>query len=205
MSMFESRIKSLQDLIPTHEVDAFLITSPYNIAYLTGIRAFSIEEREARMLVTKDYAYLFTDARYVGMLNDKKFIVLREINSENPFSKQLIKILEKEKINEIGFEEENITYGEVSDLEEKLKKADLVPLVDIVEELRMVKDNDEITFVTKACQLTDKGFEYIQKFLKSGVTELEVKIQLENFMRGEEGIHSMHERTETPSHAILVV
>ena len=186
--MFQDRIKILQDSLNEHEVDALLITSTYNIAYLSGIHAFSIEEREARILITNKSSYLFTDARYTGMVEEKSpFLTLCEIKNTNPFSKQLGEILKKEGIKTIGFEEENITYKEAADLEEKFEKIEFVPTVGIVEDLRTIKDSDEVENVKKACILTDKGFENIIQFLKPGVTETEIKAKLENFIRLEGG------------------
>jgi len=182
--MFETRIKTLQNSLAEQEIDGLLITSNYNIAYLANIQAFSIEEREARILVTKQNCYLFTDARYTKMVTEKTpFVTLCEIVNSNPLSKQLKEIFKQEKIKELGFEEENISYKEVSDLEEKLHGVEFIPTQDIVEELREIKDIDEIENIKQACALTDKGFEFILKFLKPGVTELEIKAKLENFIR----------------------
>ncbi len=186
--MFESRIKSLQDNLSDHEIEALLITSPYNIAYLSGIHAFSIEEREARILITKKSIYLFTDARYTEMVRtNAPFIELSEISSDNPFSRAFQKAAENESLKEIGFEEESITYKEAADLEEKFSNIEFIPTVDIVEDVRTIKDSAEAENVKKACQLTDKAYAFILKALVPGVTETEVKAQLENFMRLEGG------------------
>lgn len=186
--MFPSRIKILQESLPSHEIDALLITSPYNIAYLSGIHAFSIEEREARIIITKKSAYLFTDARYTGMVQEKSpFLKLCEIKNTNPFSKQLNDLIKSEKIKTIGFEEENITYKEAADIEEKFEKVEFIPTVGVVEDLRTVKDGDEIRNVREACILTDKAFEFILDKLTPGVSEADVKARLENFIRLEGG------------------
>lgn len=181
--MFKTRIDLLQDSLSDHEIDALLLTSSYNIAYLTGIHAFSIEEREARILITTKNSYLFTDARYLEMVKPLSFIKIREINSSNPFSKQLSSIFKEEKIKSLGFEEENITYHEISTLEEKIDHIDFIPVTDVVEQIRSIKDNTEVEKIKKACALTDKAFEFIQDHLKPGVTELEIKAKLENFIR----------------------
>lgn len=182
--MFDLRIKSLQDSLSSHEIDALLITSPYNIAFLTGIHAFSIEEREARILVTKSNIYLFTDARYTGMVKEMSpFVDLREVKHTNPLSQQLKEIFKNENIKQLGFEEENITYGEVADLEEKFDETEFIPTIEIVEDLRTSKDNNEVESIRKACALTDKAFVHILKLLKPGVTELEIKAKLESFIR----------------------
>lgn len=186
--MFETRIKQLQEGLSDFEIDALLTTSSYNIAYLSGIHAFSVEEREAKILITRQNCYLFTDARYTEMVKENaQFATLVEIGAEKPFLKQLKDILEKENVKQLGFEEENITYKEAADIEEKLREIEFIPTTDIVEELREVKDNDEVLSIRKACQLSDKAFDYILKEIKPNMTELEVKIKLENFIRSQGG------------------
>lgn len=186
--MFETRIERLHKLLEKDLIEALLITSPYNISYLTGIRAFSIEEREAWILVVKGDIYLFTDARYTEMVKkDAPFITLIETSAANPFMKNLLTLLKKHKVTELDFEEEHITYKEASDLEEKINSIELIPSSDLIENLRMVKDKMEIENVRKACKLSDKGYAYIIKQLKAGMTELEVKMLLENYIRSEGG------------------
>ncbi len=186
--MFQTRISRLYDLIRKDSISALLITSPYNISYLTGIRAFSIEEREAWVLVVNEKIYLFTDPRYTEMVKkDAPFVTLVETSASNPFFKSLFDILKKNSIKELDFEEENISYGEVADLEEKLESIELIPSSDLVENLRMIKDSEEIENIKKACNLTDNGFSYIIKHIKPGMSELEVKILLESFIRSKGG------------------
>jgi Xaa-Pro aminopeptidase len=186
--MFESRIKSLQSSLPSYEIDALLVTSSYNVAYLTGIHAFSLEEREARILITKRNIYLFTDARYTEMVKEESpFVILVEISSINPFFKILEETLKREGTRYLGFEEDNITYREIAELEEDLNNIEFIPMQNVVEKLREIKDILEIEKIRKACDLTDKGFEYILQFLKPGVTEMEMKNKLENYVRNASG------------------
>lgn len=186
--MFESRIKHLQGELANFEIEGLLITSPYNIAYLTGIHAFSIEEREARILATNQNCYLFTDARYTQMVKDNSpFVTLVEISSKNPFITALISLIEKNTIKTIGFEEDNITYKEIADIEERLKEIDLTPTLNIVESLREIKDNFEVENISQACTLSDKAYAYITNELKPGTTEISVKTKLENFIRNSGG------------------
>lgn len=186
--MFETRIRQLQNVLSSHEIDALLITSSYNIAYLTGINAFSIEEREAFILLTKKSAYLFTDARYTEMVKQKApFITLFEISYNNRFSKLLQNHCQHEGIKQLGFEEENVSYKEIADLEEKINDLELIPTTDIVENLRITKDKNEVELIKNACQLSDMGYDFILSCLKPGVSELEIKLRLENFIRENKG------------------
>lgn len=186
--MFQNRIKSLQDRLSDQEIDALLITSNYNISYLTGILAFSVEEREARVLVSKKQIYLFTDARYTQMVkSNSPFVTLLEANFSNPFIKQLKDLCEKDQIKYLGFEEENITYKEASELEEKITGVELIPTIDIVENERIYKDQEEIENVRQACSLSDQAFSHILTQIRPGLTEIELKIKLESFIRDNGG------------------
>lgn len=186
--MYKKRIEKLQKELNDHEIDSLLITSSYNIAYLTGIYAFSNEEREARVLITQNQFYLFTDARYTGMVTEKmSFITLKEISAKNSFTELVKRVIKKLQLQSVGFEEENISYREVSALEEKIHDVELIPTSDIVERIRMVKDNLEIEQIKKACLLTDKAFNHILKTIKPKMSELEVKKLLEDFIREEGG------------------
>lgn len=185
--MNKKRIENLQKALKDHEIEALLVTSSYNIAYLTGIYAFSNEEREARIFVTKDQSYLFTDARYVGMIKTVPYLTIQEISAKKSFIELLKGIIEKFQIRLIGFEEENISFREVADLEEKINNVDMIPTSDIIEKIREIKDKLEIENIKKACLLTDKAFAYILKKIKPEMTELEVKKNLEDYIRDNGG------------------
>ena len=59
---------------------------------------------------------------------------------------------------------------------------DLVELSGFVEELRQVKDESEITAMRKAQSITDAAFANIIAFMKPGMTEREVQLQLDRYM-----------------------
>ncbi len=45
----------------------------------------------------------------------------------------------------------------------------------------MIKDNDEISYIGKACNITDNCFEYLKKFIKIGMTEKEIALEIYNY------------------------
>lgn len=58
------RLTRVHRKLQKQNLDALLVSSIPNITYLTGFSNFSIEEREAYLLITKTHAYIFTDPRY---------------------------------------------------------------------------------------------------------------------------------------------
>src|SRR5699024_11270407 len=81
--------------------------------------------------------------------------------------------VEKRNINKMGFEERHLSFGLHGWLDEMVD-AQLIPTVDVVESIRMIKDPEEIENIRKACRITDEAYLYITKFIKEGHTELEV-------------------------------
>ncbi|OGG20494.1 hypothetical protein A3D03_03485, partial [Candidatus Gottesmanbacteria bacterium RIFCSPHIGHO2_02_FULL_40_13] len=98
----------------------------------------------------------------------------------------LTEIIKREKINKIGFEKDNLTVSEYESLKTKLPSF-LTPTENIVEEERLTKDNDEITKIKSAAKMTDMAFEYIKEKIKKGVSEKDLALELEFFLKKNAG------------------
>ena len=53
----------------------------------------------------------------------------------------------------------------------------------MIEELREVKDEEEITIIEKACSIADMAYDHILKMIQPGMTEIEVANQVDFYMR----------------------
>ncbi len=170
-----------------------LITTPTNIRYLTGFTGAVPEEREAYVLWVKDQLYLFTnvlyveEARQLKQIQDSRCMIQElkvvEISRENPLSKKLKEIIEAEGITELDFEEDNLTVAELKKLKKELKKMKIIGIRGKIEELRILKQTDEIASMRIACELTDKAYDFTMNLLKPGVTEQEIAWEMEAFIR----------------------
>lgn len=185
-------------MIPLSDLDALLITNPTNIRYLTGFGGVAPEEREAYCLVTQDKLFLFTNALYreevipltrkprgLKRLNllASKGLTFIEISREEPFATKLAEILKKTKCVRLGFEENNLTVAELGKLDKELTGITLVPTQSKIEDVRMIKRNDEIVDIRAAAKLTDQCFDFILGKIKIGVTESEVAWEIESYIR----------------------
>jgi len=156
-------------------IEAFVIYKPVNVTYITG---FTGDDSVA--FVTHDRAIFITDGRYTeqAVKEVKNFEVIEHKNGIKEVLKEYIKTL---GIKKLAFEE-SVSYGQYRELKEFLE-IDLIPEVNVVETLRMVKDDQEIENIKKAQNITDKAFEYLLNFIKVGMTEKEVALELEYFMK----------------------
>lgn len=183
--MYKLRIKRVQNGLKRQGILSIFITSSKNIFYLTGIE-FSEIEKEGYLLLTQKEVYLFTDKRYTEEVR-KPFLKLIEITREKPFLGSIKDILAKKKIKVIHFEKNDFRYSEFERFKKILKPAIITPSIGIIEALRIIKDEEEIRLLKKACKLTDKTFYYILKKIKAGVSEKELAFEMEIFIRNNGG------------------
>ena len=157
-------------------------------------------ERESYVLLTKDTVYLFTNGLYkevaLKLSNPtnkpiKLPINFVEISREKPIGKELARLTRTVLVKKLGFEENDLTVAEYNKLKQQLKGITLVPTTNRIEELRMIKREDEIENIRAAAKLTDQCFTFILSKLtptsakasagKAGVTESEIAWEIEAF------------------------
>lgn len=177
---FVDRIKRLQKDLGRRQLGAVLVSSPAHITYLTGYSNFSTEEREAFVLVTKKEGFILTDGRYAeAVKKEVPHLKLIEISHQNPTKKVLAKLSKMHKVKKVGIEEGNLTVAEYKSLSKVFTR-----LLDFkVRTYRSVKETDEVELIKKACELVDQAYEYILKKLKPGVSEEEIALELELFIK----------------------
>jgi Xaa-Pro aminopeptidase len=173
-------------------LDALLISNQTNIRYLTRFVGASPTEREAYILILRDAMYLFTNALYiegarkivqiVKFKNGSKKIEVVEISRDKPLSLWLKELLNKPNFT-LGFEDVDLTVAEFDKLKNELTNVQFIPSRDRVEELRAVKNPDEIENICQAAKTTDECFSYIQSKIKTGVTESFLAWEIEKFFK----------------------
>jgi Xaa-Pro aminopeptidase len=83
----------------------------------------------------------------------------------------------------IGFEEGYATYESYKNIKQKYRINNLVETEKIIEKQRMIKDEEEIENVKKACEITDKCFTHLLTYIKKGMTEKQVGEEIERFFK----------------------
>lgn len=171
------RVEKLRELMKEEELDGFLITSPYNLRYLTNFTGTT-----GLAVITLDKAFFVTDFRYTeqAAAQAQGYEIVKNIG---PIFDEVAKICQTEEINALAFEESYISFSEYSLLEELIEESVLVPVSAMIESLREVKDAQEIAIIEQACHIADQGFAHVLKMIRPGMTEIEVANQLDFFMR----------------------
>ncbi|MFD2387117.1 M24 family metallopeptidase [Enterococcus rivorum] len=172
-----NRVNKLREMMKKkNDLSSFLVTSPYNLRYLTNFTGTT-----GLAIITMRKAFFVTDFRYTeqAAIQAKGFEIIK---NTGPIFEEVVSILEKEQLENIAFEEMHVSFAEYSALEE-ISPCELVPVAGMIEELREVKDEEEVAIIEKACQIADAGFKHILTVIKPGMSEIEVANQLDFYMR----------------------
>ncbi len=163
---------------------AALISDISSRKYLSGFSA-----TDGFLVITKSTAAFFADSRYIEAA--KKEIKNMEVKLLEGF-KSIKAYLEENEISEILIETENVSVEQAKLFRKQLcaRVSNRSDLSKMLKTFRMVKGEKEIENIKKAQEITDKAFSHILKFIKVGVSEKDIALELEFFMRkmGSEGV-----------------
>ncbi|MBI4990903.1 aminopeptidase P family protein [Candidatus Gottesmanbacteria bacterium] len=182
------RIEKVRNVIKKQNLDALFVTDQYNVTYLTNFAGLSPNEREGFLLITKKHAFLLTFPTYFGLYKEggAGFATLN-ITHAKRLTDHLAEIIRREKIKSVGFEKENLTIAELESLTKTGSDLTgfkgLTPTNGIVEKLRVTKDTNELEYIKKAAAFTDLAFDFIKTKIKRGITEKELALELEFFLK----------------------
>ncbi|WP_164668641.1 M24 family metallopeptidase [Virgibacillus doumboii] len=170
------KLKKLRKSLGENELDAILITSSINRRYITGFTGTA-----GAVIVTRNDARFITDFRYIEQANEQAtgFTV---VEHKQAIHQEIADQLKQLNVKRLGFEKDHVTFSAY----ETYKNAfdvDLVPVSGVVEELRLIKSEEELTILIQAAKIADDAFEHIKGFIKPGVKEIDVSNELEFFMR----------------------
>lgn len=160
-------------------IDGLLVTNPRNVTYLTG---FSGED--SYLLISAPKTVLLTDSRFTTQLADEcPGLELESRTAKTSMADTIARVVPQCRIEKLGFDSQNVTANQFEDWGTRLKTVRLVPAPGLVEELRQIKDADEIAEIRKAIRFAERGFEVVRAMLTPEMTEAEAASELEYAMR----------------------
>ena len=177
-----NRLANLRARLAAEHLDGLLITRPENQLYISGFPGG--EYLDATVLVSQDVAMVSTDSRYYEDVKQRaKGFALFEAGYDRNLS--LGEFAKQAKPKIVGFEMSHLTVATLKDWSKAARKAGfkLKPVTGLVEDLRIVKDEDELAKIRRAVDITDKAFAHFCTVVKPGMTEKEGAWVIETYMR----------------------
>lgn len=182
------KLTQLQNYMIENDIDLVYQDDPNSVAYFTNFQT-DPHERVVAYIVSQSDHFLFLpsleekDARADSHL--KK--IYSYSDSEDPWSK-IQKESEKitDRMDTIGIDQKTLTVDRYVKLKEALASKDSKDISSFVEEMRLVKSEDEIEKMLLAGQLADEALKIGRELLEEGISEQEVaaKIDMEMKKRG---------------------
>lgn len=184
------------------DLDALLVTRLPNVRYLTGFTGSN-----GQLVLGRGAAVFLTDGRYEAQAAHEVPDLERRTYRDEAAA-HLARAAADLGARRLGFEREGLTYGGWRRLAEAAAPAELVPTERLVEDLRRVKDPEELAWIARAQEAADAAFEEaVLGGLREGLTERELALALEVAMRragaedrGFEPIVAFGEQAAEPHH-----
>ncbi len=172
-------IKNLQQLLSEKGIGySALIISPENRKYFTGF-----DSSDGFLLVSADRAVFITDGRYIEAA--EKQISNCEVILLGKAYPQIAEILGEMSCKHLLVESTRMTVATYNSLKGVLKNTSIATdstLDSLINTLRSVKAENEVESIVKAQRIAENAFEHILKFIKPGVTEKEIALELDFYM-----------------------
>lgn len=173
----KSRMDRLREKFDGAEVDALYLEDRYHVRYLTGFTGST-----AVLVVTKHGARLFLDPRY-WVQGARQVSGAEIVECGAGMTKEAQEAIRDMRIPRLGFDATGLTVARRDALADAMPETKLIATAGLVEDLRLVKDANEIAATKRACALVDEMFDSIQDMLKPGVLERDIALELEYRMR----------------------
>ena len=178
-----ARADRLAERLREHEIDALLVTDVVNVRYLT-----SFTGTNGVFVVGADGERTFvTDFRYLEQAEAQLPLAFERAGGRQDLLEDAAALL----AGRVGFDDEHLTVKAHARLGKLVGEGvELVPAGGLVEELRAVKEPEEVARIARAAALVDKVLSALRERGLVGRTERAVALDLERDLRerGAEGV-----------------
>lgn len=180
--IFATRRERLRNALRERELDALLVSHAANRYYLSGFELHDAQCNESSgwLVVSADGDdYLFTDPRYVDAARRVWDDARIHVYTRDKFD-LVCGTLQGRGIKTLGFEPKAL---HLFDYDKLASRMTLAQADNLVEDLRIIKDEDELRRMDASIELNHRLFEYIETRLEPGRTEEEISWDVEKFFR----------------------
>lgn len=155
-------------------VDGALIVSPESRRYFTGFNA-----SDGFLFITKSGSVFLTDSRYIEAAKNK--IICCEVEEQKG---KLMDYAKRFNCKVLAVEADRLTVTQLKNLRKALHgiKLTTISTDKIIDSFRAVKNEAEIENICKAQRIAEAAFDHILGFIKVGVTEKEIALELDHYM-----------------------
>ncbi|HEX4054253.1 MAG TPA: Xaa-Pro peptidase family protein [Tepidisphaeraceae bacterium] len=152
-------------------LDGLLLNAQSDLAYLTNFTG-----DDSIGIITANNFILVTDFRYTEQAEIEAGW-LKAVTREGKMDTALAGAILETKAKRVGFEANRATFGQIHALDKAIKDkagkevVELVPVEDVLLNIRKVKDDHEIDLIRKSAAIAEEAFTAIKDQIKVGQSE----------------------------------
>lgn len=171
--------EKLQDI----KSDIAIIQSPVHIFYYTDVK---IDPHERFFLFVYDCRHT-TSYLFVPELDYEKAekrakvdVIIPIADTDDGYS--IVKETLPTNINSLAIEKDTMTVQQLEQVQTHFDTTRIKSIEAFIKNERLYKSESEIKKIKKAIEITERGLDYITEFVKIGMTEIEIKQELELYV-----------------------
>ncbi|MBI3291510.1 MAG: aminopeptidase P family protein, partial [Elusimicrobia bacterium] len=177
---FVAHLARFQQQLKTLRVDAYLLTSPPDLLYVSGYNQDGFYG-----LVSQDQAWAFVPPLLADQVRQTVhgFTVLVGVK-RGQFHDQLRQVLSQRRIRRLAYDPHHVSESLSQELRQNHRKIRWIRTPAVGERLREVKEPGEIGAVREAGRIAVLGVEHLRRhYLQPGIRECELAAEFERFIR----------------------
>lgn len=173
------RRERLARLLSEDGVDAFLVSSPVNVSYLTNFSGDS-----SFLVLGKEKTILVSDGRFVEQIAEECPDLEAHIRTMKQSTPQAVAgVIQKLGLRSVSFDSGHLSVAELETFRELTPSVDWKGTKNRVEKLRAIKDESEIAEIRAAIRFAEKAFAMFKALLRPEDTEKGLTDAMEGYVR----------------------
>ena len=179
---FTARLAAFQAYLDARQLDAFVVSTPVNITYLTGFAASA-----GLLLVTRRERFLILDPRYdqaahaalaAGRLGP---VTIERV--DGGYDRALAAILARETLGSVGLEAAHVTVTRLNAWHDAAPRVEWISTERVLERQRVIKDAREIEIFRRAATSLNEVTSHLPEIVSRGRTEHEIAAGIDSALR----------------------
>jgi Xaa-Pro aminopeptidase len=180
-----ARLERLRGAFDRHGIDGVVISQPESRYYLSGYTGHDLPPRDSAgyLLITSSEALLLTDARTTEQAEREACdFDVRGYGSGARGPEAIASTANRLGIRRLGFESIHLPHAIWQDIGSGLSGVELTPVRDLVDQLRVIKDAEELVHLQGAIDVLDRCLAHVLSELRPGMTEKQVARMVEIYL-----------------------
>lgn len=176
MNIFETRVNTVKAILSKGQ--AALVSDEISVFYFTGF-----PHSEGYLFITPDESYLLVDFRYIEAARNS-VTTSEVVIFKNAFD-EVNELISAHNISELLLESDKVSFAQYNRMHKALNAelSDENLLSDTIQQLRVIKSEDEIERLKKAQLIAENAYLEVLNIVKPGITERQIAVELEYLMK----------------------